>query len=126
MMSPDELRESLQSTLRDLPLALAKTGPVEGVTVLVRGTKGIAVLGDDPHAADLIDKLMPTKGRDYMETYTITYDEIEHETDDAIMLVFDARLVWLPKSRITLDRDEKSVELEQWLLEEKGIEDLVE
>jgi hypothetical protein len=51
----------------------------------------------------------------------IEYDDIEHETDRAIMFNIDNRLVWLPKSEITFDRDEMTIELPEWLATEKGL-----
>lgn len=51
----------------------------------------------------------------------IDYDGIEHETPDAVMFDIDNKLVWLPKSQIEFDRDDKTIELPEWLATEKGL-----
>ena len=64
---------------------------------------------------------MLTVNRDSNHTTEISYDEIEHETDEAVMFEIDNLLVWLPKSQIEFDRDEKTIELPEWLAVEKGL-----
>jgi len=51
----------------------------------------------------------------------VSYDEIEHETEQAILFVFDNLLVWLPLSQISFNRDDKTIELPEWLATEKGL-----
>ncbi len=55
------------------------------------------------------------------EKTEIDFDEIEHETDEAVMFEIDNRLVWLPKSQIEFDRDDKTITLPEWLATEKGL-----
>ena len=55
------------------------------------------------------------------KTVEIDFDNIEHETDDAVMFEVDKLLVWLPKSKIEFDRDEHTIELPEWLATEKGL-----
>lgn len=60
--------------------------------------------------------------RQRMEENTeIDFDEIEHETDEAVMFVIADLLVWLPKSQIEFDRDDKTITLPVWLATEKGL-----
>ena len=56
------------------------------------------------------------------ETLTeIDYDNIEHETDQAVMFVIGNLLVWLPLSLISFDRDDHTIELPEWLATERGL-----
>ena len=58
---------------------------------------------------------------DDKRTTEIGFDNIEHETPDAVMFEIDNLLVWLPKSKIEFDRDDHTIELPEWLATEKGL-----
>ena len=52
---------------------------------------------------------------------TVEFDEIEHETDEAVKFSIEERSVWLPKSEIEFDIDERTIELPEWLAMDKGL-----
>lgn len=58
----------------------------------------------------------------------IIFDEIKHETDLAVLLMFDGEKEWIPLSQIENDnfRDDRFVEIPRWLAEEKELEDFEE
>jgi len=53
----------------------------------------------------------------------LKYDKVSASTEKAILFQFDDEEVWLPKSQI-LDHSstDKVVEIEDWIVEEKGLE----
>lgn len=126
------LEEMLENALPAQALlnAIESTAPVRGLTLIVRGEKGIALLGNDDVVAEAVGNYitgsLETEPEDQMEEHTISFDDIEHETESAVMFEFDSRLVWLPKSQVTYDRNDKTVTVPQWLVEEHGLEDLVD
>lgn len=71
--------------------------------------------------ADAIEQEMGETVDVSNEATEINYDDIEHETDQAVMFNIDNLLVWLPKSQITYDQDELTIELPVWLASEKGL-----
>ena len=70
---------------------------------------------------DILKNDMPQPMAVDEDTTEVDYDDIEHETDAAVMFLIDNRLVWLPKSQISFDRDELTIELPVWLATEKGL-----
>jgi len=55
------------------------------------------------------------------EMTEILYDNIERETGDAVLFDFDSTLVWLPRSEISIDDDDKTIELPVWLATKNGL-----
>jgi len=49
------------------------------------------------------------------------YDSILRETEKAYLLEIDGEEVWLPKSHVTLDKQNKEITIPDWLATEKGI-----
>jgi len=57
----------------------------------------------------------------------IVFDEVVVETDKAVLLQFDKRRVWLPKSGIDwIDENSCTAEVQWWLVVNKGLECFVE
>ncbi len=55
---------------------------------------------------------------------TLVWDKMKAMTPLAILFIFGDDNVWLPKSQILdLDEETKTLEISQWLAEEKEIED---
>lgn len=59
-----------------------------------------------------------------METTTLIFDEILHETDNAILFDFGGEEAWIPKSQIHNDpyNDGSEVEVSAWFVEKEGLE----
>jgi len=56
------------------------------------------------------------------DTETAKYHEIETETDNAYLINFDAsRVIWMPKSQVEVDTDNKEVYMPRWLYEQHFI-----
>lgn len=51
----------------------------------------------------------------------LTHDGIEHETDEAILFLFDEVSIWIPKSVIK-DHDDLVVEVPDWFAEKAELE----
>ena len=51
----------------------------------------------------------------------MTYEEIKHETDRAMLYVIDGVEHWIPKSQI-IDDDGDMVAIPTWLAKSKGFE----
>ena len=51
----------------------------------------------------------------------LTYDEIEHETAEAWLFVFDKLLKWVPKNVGSLDRDDGIVQVPEWFATKEGL-----
>jgi len=57
----------------------------------------------------------------------IVFDEVVVETDKAVLMKFDKREVWLPKSQISwIDEAGGTAEMSWWLIVNKGLECFVE
>ena len=54
---------------------------------------------------------------------TIKFDDIETETDAAVLFKIDGETYWLPKSQIDYDEEEKEIDLPRWLAEKNDLED---
>lgn len=58
---------------------------------------------------------------------TLKYHHIERETEKAWLIVFDIRKSgtpvsdWIPKSQGSLNPEEKTVEVKEWLVDQKGL-----
>lgn len=52
----------------------------------------------------------------------VNYDEIEHQTDEAILFVINSEQIWLPKSQIK-DHDENSkvVIIPKWIADKNDL-----
>jgi len=50
-----------------------------------------------------------------------TFDEIIKETEAAWCLDVGDAKVWIPKSQGTIDEDENTIEIPEWLAYEKGL-----
>lgn len=56
------------------------------------------------------------------EELTFDYTEIRAETPAAILLRFDVREIWFPKSSgCEIDREDKTIYVPQWLAEKKEL-----
>jgi hypothetical protein len=66
-----------------------------------------------------------TESHDESGPITITVDEVISETKLAICVQYDGRSIWLPKSRITVNRrlegPEIDIDVPRWLAEAKGL-----
>ena len=51
----------------------------------------------------------------------IEFDDIEKETDAALMIVIGDEKIWLPKSQVRLYEKKKKVYLPEWLAQSKGL-----
>ncbi len=60
------------------------------------------------------------------ETYTIQCERIEDETNKAYLVIIENKEYWFPKSQVELDIETLELKVPMWLIEEKGLEDLVE
>lgn len=59
---------------------------------------------------------------DDQENIILTYDSIEHETEDAYLISFDDTVVWIPKSQSTIAYIDMKIKIPLWLAIEKEIE----
>ena len=51
----------------------------------------------------------------------LVHDGIQHETDSALLFLFDEENVWIPKSLVE-EYDDDTVEVEDWFVEENDLE----
>ena len=52
----------------------------------------------------------------YVNTETVVYQRIKTETDEAyLFIISDTQEVWLPKSQIEIDEEDKEIYLPTWL-----------
>ena len=58
---------------------------------------------------------------DKYEMVDVYYDSILHTTDNAYLLDIDGEDVWIAKSRSEIFEEDKIIEVERWLAEEKGL-----
>lgn len=54
------------------------------------------------------------------------YDELVHETDDALLLSIEGEEIWLPKLELSdeplkIDKDDQVVGIPRWLAKKKGL-----
>ena len=59
------------------------------------------------------------------EQITLTYDSIEHETEESYLISFDWEAeieIWIPKSQSILNAQEETIIIPLWLAIEKEIE----
>lgn len=58
---------------------------------------------------------------------TLEYDEIliDSPAHDAIYFRFGSDSIWLPRSQIEVDRAENQVQVPEWLVVKRGLEDHV-
>jgi hypothetical protein len=55
------------------------------------------------------------------EPIDLDFDDVEFETEEAWLLVIGNLLKWLPKNQCSLDRDEKTVAVPEWLAIREGL-----
>jgi len=54
----------------------------------------------------------------------LIFDEIRQETEAGCLLRFDNKHVWIPLNRFNkIDKEEKIIDIPEWLAIQKGIED---
>ena len=58
---------------------------------------------------------------DNEETVDIDYDTLKHRTPKATLLIIDKEEIWLPNSQITVNEDENTVTMPEWLATDKGL-----
>ena len=57
------------------------------------------------------------------EIVTLVYDDFIAPTPRAFLVTFGDEKIWLPQSLTEIDGNTKTLEIPQWLMIEKGIED---
>jgi len=57
--------------------------------------------------------------------YYVVYDNLQAETSNAYLLLFENNEVWLPKSQVELHVSEHTVSMPEWLVIEHGLEEYI-
>lgn len=56
------------------------------------------------------------------EKLQIVYDDIVRETENAMLVLFDYKQIWLPKSQIEYDETDGELFVAEWLIDEKELD----
>ena len=52
---------------------------------------------------------------DSREDVSVSYDELRHKTEKAVLLIINDQEVWLPLKEVDLDEDHEEVTMPAWL-----------